>query len=120
MRGQPRAQAVDPVFDYTTERAIRIADAQLRVYERLVAPIDRAFDPETTPEERTTLLEEAIDGLTAPVRATLVGLTDERWAAVRGEAARVLETTERDELRDTAVEPAKAALSAQDGGRAER
>ena len=107
---------VDPVFDYTTERAIRIADAQLRAFERLVAPVDRAFDPETTPEERAVLLESSIDGLSDAVRETLVGLTDERWAAVRDEAARVLETTERTELRDTAIEQEKAALSTQMAG----
>jgi cyclic-di-AMP phosphodiesterase PgpH len=108
--------AIDPVYDYSSERAIRISDAQLRAFGREVAPIERAFDPETSPEEKTSLLRESIDSLSDPVRVTLVGLTPERWIAVREEAARVLETTERDELRDTEVEPARAGLSTKMAG----
>ena len=110
------SKAVEPVYDYTTEKAIRIAGVQLAAFERLVRPVDGAFAPETKPDERTALLESALPGLTEGARATLTELTAERWTAVRAEASRVLDATERAQLRDTAVEPTKVGLSGQMAG----
>ncbi|HXU86925.1 MAG TPA: HDIG domain-containing protein, partial [Verrucomicrobiae bacterium] len=61
-------------------------------------------------------LAAAVPGLTDDSRTTLVGLSKERWAAVRAEASRVLDLTERAELRDTAVESVKVALTGQMAG----
>ena len=107
---------VDLVYDYSTEKATQIAQVRLATFERQVGPIDMAFDGATKPDERTRLLESALPGLPDPVRTTLVGLTKERWTAVRAEASRVLDLTERRELRDTAVEAAKVALTGQMAG----
>ena len=103
---------VSPVYDYTDDKADRIATAQGLAFQRLVAPIDDAFDPDIKPDVRLTLLD-SIDGLTDPARATLRDLDAERWKAVKDEASRILDLTERKELRDTNVASAKAALTQQ-------
>ena len=107
---------VDPQYDYTTERAITIAAEQLSAFTRRVAPIEAAFVPETSVEERQALLEGVLPGLNAEVRDVLVNLEPRRWSAVRTEAARVLDTTERNELRDTQVAEVRQRLSAQMAG----
>ncbi|HSL33408.1 MAG TPA: HDIG domain-containing protein [Candidatus Limnocylindrales bacterium] len=107
---------VEAVYDYTTEKAIRIASQQLAKFEGLARPVDQAFDEDAMPDERTTLLMAAFPGISEGARATLLGLTTERWAAVRAEASRVLDATERGELRDSDVEETKAELSGQMAG----
>ena len=104
---------VDLVYDYSTEKATQIAQAQLAAFDREVRTIDRAFEDATKPDERATLLESAMPGLSEGARSTLEGLSKERWGAVRAEASRVLDLTERNELRDTAVQQAKSALTVQ-------
>jgi cyclic-di-AMP phosphodiesterase PgpH len=95
--------AVPPQYDYTAEQGAAIAAEQLRAFERSVAPIDAAFAPAVAPEDRVTLLEQAMPGLPASVRATLVALEPDRWLSVRAEGARVLDGLLRSELRDTQV-----------------
>jgi putative nucleotidyltransferase with HDIG domain len=104
-------KGVEPVYDYGSEKAIRIANAQARQFAMLVAPIDRAFQPDTSEEERNKLLAESIPTLSAPGRATLVGLDADSWKALKAEASRVLDLTERRELKDSEVEQAKFNLS---------
>ncbi|HEY8988160.1 MAG TPA: HDIG domain-containing metalloprotein, partial [Candidatus Limnocylindrales bacterium] len=110
------SKAVEPVYDYSTEKAIRIAVAQLAAFGRSVRTIDTAFDPATKPAERSALLQAALPGLTEDARVTLVSLKPERWAAVRAEASRVLDATERSELRDSSVDQTKVGLSGQMAG----
>jgi putative nucleotidyltransferase with HDIG domain len=107
------SQAVEPVYDYDRDRAIRIAAAQLDLFKRLVKPVDTAFDPATKKDERIALLEAAIPSLSDPARATLVSLKAERWAAVKAEASAVLDATERLELKDSNVDQAKFRLTTQ-------
>jgi putative nucleotidyltransferase with HDIG domain len=107
---------VDFVYDFSTVKATQIAGAQVAAFERQVRNIDRAFEDGTKADEKATLLEGAVPGLTDGARTTLEGLTKERWAAVRAEASRVLDLTERIELRDTRVEQAKSALTVQMSG----
>jgi cyclic-di-AMP phosphodiesterase PgpH len=107
---------VDLVYDYSTEKATQIAQAQLAAFDGEVRTIDKAFEEGTKPAEQAKLLEAAVPGLTEGARATLEGLTKERWSAVRAEASRVLDLTERNELRDTAVQQAKSALTVQMSG----
>jgi cyclic-di-AMP phosphodiesterase PgpH len=107
---------VDLVYDWSTEKSIQIAQAQLAAFDGEVRTIDRAFEDATKPDERAKLLGSAMPGLTEGSRATLEGLTKERWGAVRAEASRVLDLTERNELRDTAVQQAKSALTVQMSG----
>ena len=51
------SKSVEPVYDYSSEKAIRIAGVQLNGV-RIAAsrPIDRAFQPDTTAAEKATLL----------------------------------------------------------------
>ena len=103
---------VKPVYDYTKDKAMGIANAAIRAFESRVVAVDQAFKPETTEEERKALLVEAIPGLAGPARDALKALTAERWTAVRDEAATVLGRIEREELKDSDVEPTRANLDA--------
>ncbi len=96
------ADAVEPQYDFTIARGVSVAAQQLRELDRKVSPIDAAFVDGVTAEDRAALLAEVLPGdLDKGVRETLVGLDAERWKAVRSESARVLDTVERSELRDT-------------------
>jgi putative nucleotidyltransferase with HDIG domain len=95
--------AVEPQYDYSSERAIAIAAEQLDAFRRSISPLETAFDPQTDDETRRSLLELAIPQLSTDARATLLALSPDRWPAVRDEAARILDVTERAELRDTVV-----------------
>jgi cyclic-di-AMP phosphodiesterase PgpH len=108
--------AVPPQYDFTSERAITIAREQSEAFGRRVTPLDTAYSPETTTEDREALLESAITGLTEDARALLLELDPERWAPLRTEAARVLDVLERSELRDTQVAETRLRLSAQMAG----
>ena len=94
---------VEPQYDFTAAQAEAIAVQQARAFERLVKPIDAAFAEGVTPEDRVILLGTALPALTAEQTATLQAITPERWMATRTEAARVLDTLERTELKDTQV-----------------
>src|SRR5207342_1081680 len=69
-----------------------------------------------SPEGRKSLLQTAVADLSDPAKATLAGLDAAGWAAVRTEAARVLDATLRTELRDTDVEDTKTRLSGRMAG----
>jgi len=109
-------QAVPPQYDYTTERAITIAAAQLVEFTRRVALLDTAFARQTSAAERQALLDTVLPGLSADARTVLQTMKPERWAPLRTEAARVLDVAERTELRDTEVAQARERLSAQMAG----
>ena len=108
--------AVTPQYDYTTERAITIAAAQLALFTKQAAPLDTAFAPETSAEQRQALLDALLPGLSDDARTVLQTLAPGRWGPIRTEAARVLDVTERGELRDTEVAQARQRLSAQMAG----
>jgi putative nucleotidyltransferase with HDIG domain len=108
---QEAADAVEPVYNYTPEKAAAIADQQLRKFELQVRPIDQAFAEGTTEEQRTTFLQAALPGLSEGARSTLLSLTAEDWQNVRKEASRVLEKNETEELRDSDVVPSPGQLS---------
>jgi putative nucleotidyltransferase with HDIG domain len=115
-RREEARRSVDLVYDFTTESAIRIAGQQLARFELLARPVDQAFEPDATPEEKSTILAAAFPDISADARLSLQTLAPERWAAVRAEASRVLDATERSELRDSDVEDKKAGLSGQMAG----
>ena len=95
---------VEPQYDFTIAQGAAIAAQQVRALDRKVAPIEAAFADTVKPEDRATLLAAALPSeLREADRATLTGLDAARWLAVRTEAARVLDTLERSELRDTEV-----------------
>ena len=108
--------AVPPQYDYTSERAITIAAEQLVEFTRRVSLLDTAFSPDTSAEERQSILDAVLPGLSDDARTVLQTLEPERWTPLRSEAARVLDLTERNELRDTEVAQARTRLSAQMAG----
>jgi hypothetical protein len=108
--------AVEPQYDFTSENAIAIAEEQQFAFERRVQRIDTTFAADLGTEERANLLETALPGLSPTANAALVGLDAARWAAVRTEAARVLDATLRTELRDTQVAEARTGLSGRMAG----
>ena len=101
-RSEARA-AIPPQYDFTADNAIAIANEGAAAFTERVRRVDTAFATDLTPEERTALLETAIAGLSETAQATLLAIDAPRWAAVRTEAARVLDATLRTELRDTEV-----------------
>ncbi len=113
---QAASAAVEPQYDFTSEQAAAIADAQAQAFDRRVAPIDAAFADIVAPDARITLLEQALPELSSDQRATLTGLTMDRWKAVRDEASRVLDNIERGELKDTEVAAMRDRLAGQMGG----
>jgi putative nucleotidyltransferase with HDIG domain len=110
------ADAVAPQYDFTSERAITIASEQLTAFTRRAAPLDTAFAPQTAPAERQAFLDTILPTLGDEAATALQTLAPERWATVRAEAARVLDFTERNELRDTEVAQARERLSSQMAG----
>jgi putative nucleotidyltransferase with HDIG domain len=114
-RNQARA-AVPFQFDYTAENAIAIANEQAKAFDGRVRRVDTAFATDLSAEERTALLETAIPGLSETAQASLQKIDAPRWAAVRTEAARVLDATLRTELRDTEVAETRATIAGRMGG----
>jgi cyclic-di-AMP phosphodiesterase PgpH len=108
--------AVPLQFDFTADKAIAIANEQANAFNGRVRRVDTAFATDLTAEERTALLETAIPGLSETAQATLQKIDAPRWAAVRTEAARVLDATLRTELRDTEAAETRAAIAGRMGG----
>src|SRR5260221_12229483 len=108
--------AVEPQYDYTTENAIAIAAEQQVAFERRVLQIDTTFSAKLSATSQATLLATAVADLSNAAQKTLVGLDAARWAVVRTEAARVLDATERTELRDSEVADARNRLSGRMAG----
>ena len=117
---QARAAASAAVpfqYSFTTENAIAIAAAQQLAFESRVNGIDTTFAATAIPEAgKKALLKNAVLDLSDQAKATLVGLDAARWAVVRTEAARVLDATERTELRDTEVDETRTRLSGRMAG----
>jgi cyclic-di-AMP phosphodiesterase PgpH len=103
--------AVLPQYDFTTENAIAVANAQQVALERRVAAIDAAFAADLTEAQRKALLATAVSDVSDAARATLVNMAPGQWPNVRTESARVLDALERDELRDTAVAETRTRLA---------
>jgi putative nucleotidyltransferase with HDIG domain len=108
--------AVPPQYDFTSEKAIAISAEQLTAFGQRVESLDSAFDPKTTPSVRQALIDGFLPKLTTEARTVLQTLKPDRWDPVRTEAARVLDITERTELRDDAVAVARLQLQEQMAG----
>src|SRR4051794_18398280 len=113
---QAATTAVGPQYDFTTENAIAIAAAQQVAFEGRVTPIDTTFSADISPEGRKSLLHTALPDLSESAKTTLSGLDPAGWAAVRTEAARVLDATLRTELRDTEVAETRTRLAGRMAG----
>jgi cyclic-di-AMP phosphodiesterase PgpH len=116
-QAQAAARAAVPLqFDFTADKAIAIANEQANAFNGRVRRVDTAFATDLKPEERIALLETAIPGLSDTTQATLEKIDAPRWAAIRTEAARVLDATERTELRDTQAAETRATIESRMGG----
>jgi hypothetical protein len=102
---------VAPVYDFTTEKAVALANEQQVAFEQRVARVDTAFSAEITPDQRLGLLQVAVPGLTDTAQATLLALDAGRWSVVRTESARVLDALLRAPLLDTEVPETRTRLA---------
>jgi cyclic-di-AMP phosphodiesterase PgpH len=95
---------VEPQYDYSPSRAITVAAGQLGQFEEAVKPVDAAFKPSVSLEDRATLLKDVLPGLPqGKARDTLLALDPDRWTFVRAESSRVLQRLEELEIRDSDV-----------------
>ena len=115
-RRKQAADAVAPQYDYSTEKAIAVAAEQLANFKRSIISVNSAFEPGTKPADRAAILAQALGGLSSRARETLVDLPPARWPAVRDEATRILDATERTELKDSEVAPTRLALAGRMAG----
>jgi membrane-associated HD superfamily phosphohydrolase len=115
-RRDEAAKDVPPQYDYSTEKAIAVAAEQVTALRRAIVPINTAFDPATKKTDREGLLADALPALSSAARATLEALTPARWTAVREEAIRILDATERTELKDAAVAQTRLTLESRMAG----
>ena len=114
---QAARQQVEPQYDFTTAAGAAVAAQQLHDLDRRLAPIDAAFADGVKDEDRASILTDVLAGdITAEDRATLLALDAERWKAVREESARVLDTIERAELRDSAAPVMRAGVASRFAG----
>ena len=102
---------VAPVYDFTTEKAVALANEQQVAFEQRVARVDTAFSAEITPDQRTGLLQVAVPGLTDAAQATLLAMDAGRWSVVRTESARILDALLRAPLLDSDVPETRTRLA---------
>jgi cyclic-di-AMP phosphodiesterase PgpH len=105
------SKAVEFVYDYSPASGQLSAAQQLAAYDRTVSPIDDAFGAVLSDEARRAALATAVKGLTPASVATLQGLDPAGWTALRLELANVLDAAQRQEVRDTDLPGARAALA---------
>jgi len=103
--------AVAPQYDFTPDKASAVARQQGLAFDRIVAPVDTAFDAAVPESQRLTLLESALPGLSDEARATLLALPLSRWSTIRNESATILDQLESAELRDADLADVRARLS---------
>jgi hypothetical protein len=103
--------AVEPQYDFTSEKAIAIAAEQALAFERTISPVGTLYATDMTPADRSVLLQTALPELSDASSTTLAGLDGDGWSAVQTEAARVLDGILRTELLDTEVAATKTRLT---------
>ncbi|HEY0443618.1 MAG TPA: HDIG domain-containing protein [Candidatus Limnocylindrales bacterium] len=115
-RRKQAADAVAPQYDYTTEKAIAVAAEELASFKRSIISVNSAFEPATKKGDRDAILAQSGSSLSTAGHDTLVHLPPARWPAVRDEATRILDATERTELKDSEVAPTRLALASRMAG----
>jgi putative nucleotidyltransferase with HDIG domain len=109
-RQQVRDQ-VPPQYDFSPERARTITDQQLAAFDATVGPVDAAYTAVLDDLSRQTALHAAIPHLTTRAQDTLAGMNQVEWTALRGEMTRVLETTQRQEVKDTVLPEVRGSMT---------
>jgi putative nucleotidyltransferase with HDIG domain len=110
-RRQQVRQQIGPQYDYNIDRAQAITAGQLDAFDATVAPVDAAYAAILDDLSRQAALRAAIPSLSTRGADTLAGLNQVQWTALRGEMTRVLESTERQEVRDTLLAEVRGSLS---------
>jgi putative nucleotidyltransferase with HDIG domain len=104
------AQAVAPQYTYTPDDGDLAAARQVAALDRLLEPVDAAFNAVLSDQARRQALAAALPKLSKTALATLQDLDRAEWLALRAEMRRVLDSAQRREVRDTALEAARAAF----------
>jgi putative nucleotidyltransferase with HDIG domain len=110
---QKRQQARDdvgPQYDFTQAKGELAAERQSAQFDLAMTPVDAAFAAVLDPEARRTALAKALPSLGPNGLATLQSLSSIEWNALRTEMARVLESAQRAEVRDSDLDAARANL----------
>ena len=102
--------SVEFQYDYDFEKGQLAAAQQALAFQRAVAPVDAAFGAVLDEDARRAALAAALPSLSQEARTTLQGLERSGWEALRADMQRVLEEAQRQEVRDTVLPAARAAL----------
>jgi len=105
-------EQVGPQYDYSPERGQLTAIQQINALEEVLSPVDAAFAAVLTTEARQAALRSAIPSLSPAARETLAAFESFQWTSLRAELIRVLESTERQEVRDTLLAEVRDTLPA--------
>jgi len=103
-------KAVPPHYTYTTEAGDLAAVRQVAELDRLLEPVDAAFNAVLSDGARRQALADALPKLSKTSLDGLQALDRAGWLALRAETGRVLEAAQRREVRDTALETARGAI----------
>ncbi len=98
------------MYDYTPTKGESMAAQQVAIFDKLVAPVDAAFDAVLSDQARQAALAGAMPDLSASALATLQQLDRTSWSALRDTMRITLDAAETREVKDTAIQDARAAL----------
>ncbi|MEP7159407.1 MAG: HDIG domain-containing metalloprotein, partial [Chloroflexota bacterium] len=111
LRRQEARDQVQPQYDYSLDRGQSTSAQQLAAFDAVAEPVDVAYTAALTEEARMEALRQAIPTLTSAAKETLAQMDQVAWTALRGEMTRVLESTQRQEVRDTLLAEARGSLA---------
>src|SRR3954468_2582510 len=103
--------AVGPQYDFTTQKGEQSAERQGELFDTAMGPIDAAFAAAIDTPTRREALAQASPNLSSASVATLQGLTGVGWTNLRTEMARVLDSAQRAEVRDSGLDDTRAQLT---------
>src|SRR3954447_9362937 len=101
---------VGPQYDFTTQKGEQAAERQGEMFDTDMGPIDAAFAAAIRAPTRRQALAGASPNLSSSSLATLQGLSAVEWTNLRTEMARVLDSAQRAEVRDTSLDDSRAQL----------
>ncbi|HEV8054069.1 MAG TPA: HDIG domain-containing protein [Candidatus Limnocylindrales bacterium] len=108
-RAEARLQ-VPPQYDYTADKGFTSAEQQSEAFDRDMEPVDAAFAAILTDDARRMALARALPDLSSSALSTVQALTPAQWTSLRSEMARVLQSAQRAEVRDTQLGEARASF----------